>query len=100
MFSSKGRRAVAPRASNGREAQRRTPWVGGWWEVERREETGKAQAGARGRGRRNPKQGKRCVVVARVFAGLSKGATTRARTTGRRQGFDAELVIAWQLSTC
>jgi len=62
--------------------------------------TGKAQAGAWGRERRNPKQGKRCVVVARVFAGLSKGATTRARTTGRRQGVDAELVIAWQLSTC
>jgi hypothetical protein len=40
--------------------------------------TGKAQAGAWGRERRNPKQGKRCVVVARVFAGLSKGATTRA----------------------
>ena len=71
--------------------------VGG---ADKKEETGKAQAGAWGRGRLNPKQGKRCVVVARVFAGLRKGATTRARTTGGRQGFDAELVIAWQLSTC
>ena len=73
--------------------------MGGWEEVERRDETGEAQASAWGRGRRNPKQGKRCGVVARVFARLSKGATTRARTTGRRRGFEAELVIAWQLST-
>ena len=44
--------------------------MGGRGEVERREETGKAQAGVWRRGRRNTKA-KNGVVVARVFAGLS-----------------------------